>query len=163
MKETINEAMKQDFSSHAVLGRVLFGVSFLILGLYSVLNSQMFASNAPSFVPDMLGPLLVVGTGAIFIGAGFGIATGKAVARGSVAIAAVWAAMAIFSNALSSYFDVREFFIALAFIGAALTIKAQAESGTQTKHEPSPHDAKATYDHDHDAHHKEKVQSSHNH
>jgi len=137
MKEIMNEAMKQDFSSHAVLGRVLFGVSFLILGIYSILNAKMFASNAPNFVPDMLGPLLVIVVGCVFIGGGFGIATGKAVGRGAMAIALVWAGMAIFANLLSSYFDVREFFIALAFIGASFILKAQAETVGHSASQPS--------------------------
>lgn len=154
MKETINKAMKQDFSSHAVLGRVLFGVSFLILGLYSVLNAKMFASNAPGFVPDMLAPLLVMAVGVVFVIAGFGIATGKAVARGSVAIAVVWTLVAVFTNLLSSYFDVREFFIALAFIGASLTLKASVE-GSDKQLEQSGSVPLSEHDHqsyDHNGH-----------
>ncbi len=127
MKDVINEAMKQDFGSSMVQGRVMFGISFLALGLYSILNAKSFASWAPSFVPDMLAPLLVVLVGCIFTGAGFGIAVNKAVSRSATAIALVWLAMAIFSNVMSSYFDVREFFVAMAMIGAALMIKSHAE------------------------------------
>ncbi|MFT5849443.1 MAG: drug/metabolite transporter (DMT)-like permease [Patiriisocius sp.] len=127
MKDVINEAMKQDFSATVVQGRVLFGISFLALGVYSILNAKMWASWAPSFVPDMLSPLLVVLVGCVFAGAGFGIATNKAVARNATAIALVWLSMAIFANIFSQYFDVREFFVAIAMVGASLVIKAQAE------------------------------------
>lgn len=158
MKEIMSEALDQDFTSHAVLGRVFFGVSFLILGLYSILNAKMFAGNAPSFVPDMLGPVLVIATACVFIGGGFGIASGKAVGRGALAIALVWAGMAIFTNLLSSYFDVREFFIAMAFIGASLTLKAQADVGAvgASRHTPTPnekkHDGQQHHHHGHHSH-----------
>jgi uncharacterized membrane protein YphA (DoxX/SURF4 family) len=154
MKNTINEAMKQDFASHEVLGRVLFGVAFLVLGLYSILNAKMFASNAPSFVPEVLAPLLTIAVGAVFAGGGFAIATGKAVARGAIAIAIVWALMAIFANLFSAYFDVREFFFAVAFIGAALTLKAQAEKRGMVEHAALLDSHKSTHTQDsHNRHH----------
>ena len=157
MKETINDAMKQDFSSHAVLGRVLFGISFFLLGLYSILNAKMFATTAPSFVPDIIAPILVIVVGGTFAVAGFGIAVGKRVSHAAVAIALVWATMAIFTNLLSSYFDVREFFIALAFIGAALMLKEQSTADNSDV----SHLDDDVRDHEHDILHHHKHDGAH--
>lgn len=135
MKDLFSDVLKQDFASHAVLGRVLFGISFLILGIFSILKAKSLASSTPDFVPDMLAPVLVIVVGCVFVGAGFAIATGKAVGRGAVAIAIIWGLIAVFGNAFSSYFDVREFFVAVAFIGASLVIKSQAsQSYVDTRH-----------------------------
>tara|TARA_B100000745_G_scaffold273100_1_gene201321 strand:- start:591 stop:1064 length:474 start_codon:yes stop_codon:yes gene_type:complete len=131
MKDVLNQAVGQDFSSHAVLGRVLFGVSFLVLGLYSILNIKSLASYAPGFVPDPLVPLVVLLVSVLYVAGGLGVATGMHVRRAALAIALVWVLMLV-SNILSMYFDVREFFVALAFVGASLMIKAGAED-TDTK------------------------------
>lgn len=127
MKNIITQAMAQNFSSHAVFGRVLFGVAFLALGLYSILNAKMFGSYVPGFIPEILAPVITFLVGIIFTGAGFGIATGRDVARSSISIALVWIAIALFTNLFSGYFDIREFFIALGFVGASLVIKASSE------------------------------------
>jgi len=128
MKGVITKAMKQDFSSHAVLGRVLFGVAFLVLGIYSILNAKMLANNAPGYVPEILAPVLVVFVGCIFAAGGAGIATGKAIARGATGIAVVWGLIALFTNAFTMHFDVREFFLAMAIVGAALVIKSLVDA-----------------------------------
>jgi len=95
-----------------------------MLGLYSIFRYADLAHYAPSFAPNFVSPFLVLVVGVTFVAGGYGIATGKAVARGATAIALVWVLMAIFSNVLSGHFDVREFFVAIAFIGASLMIKA---------------------------------------
>jgi len=138
MKDVLNQAMQQDFSSHAVLGRVLYGVSFLVLGLYSIINAGSLDSYAPDIVPDFLAPLAVLAVGAAFVFGGFGVATGKYVARGATAIAVVWAVLAVFTNLLNAYFDVRDFFVALAFIGASMMIKSGAEDTQSAAPEAVP-------------------------
>lgn len=138
MKDVLNQAMQQDFSSHAVLGRVLYGVSFLVLGLYSIMNAKSLDSYAPDMFPDFLAPLAVFAIGVAFVFGGFGVATGKYVARGATVIAVVWATLAVFTNLLNMYFDVREFFVALAFIGASLMIKSCAADTQSTAPEAVP-------------------------
>lgn len=127
MKKIIHEAMQQDFSSQLVLGRMLYGISFVVLGFYSVLKVQTLAGYSPSFLPDILAPVTVFLIGTIFAVGGFLVATGRAVARGASAILWAWVVMAVFNNLFSAYFDVREFFLAIALIGASLVIKTMAE------------------------------------
>jgi len=127
MKKIIHEAMQQDFSSQLVLGRMLYGISFVVLGAYSVLKVQTLAGYAPSFLPDILAPVAVLLVGIIFAVGGFLVATGRAVARGASAILWLWVVLAVFNNVFSAYFDVRDFFIAIALIGSSLVIKTMAE------------------------------------
>lgn len=138
MKDVLTQAMQQDFSSHAVLGRVLYGVSFLVLGLYSIINAGSLDSYAPNIVPDFLASLAVLTVGAVFVFGGFGVATGKCVTRGATAIAVVWAVLAVCTNLLNTYFDVRDFFVALAFIGASMMIKSGAEDTQSAAPEAVP-------------------------
>ena len=51
IQEVINNIFRQNFHNPAVLGRVLFGLSILVLGLNSALRSESYVSFAPPYIP----------------------------------------------------------------------------------------------------------------
>ena len=106
-----------------VLGRVLFGVSILFLGLLVFFDLSSYAGYAPSYLPVPL--ILALGVGAILTFAGFAIFANLHTERAALSIALVFISFILIVNLPTG--NMLELAQNLAFVGAALLIATQAK------------------------------------
>ena len=122
IQQEIHATFTQDFRSKEVLGRVLFGLSFIILGLLSISQMSSLASYAPIYVP--FASLFVLIVGIVFLIAGICIAANKHVKNAAYSIAGIFALFALFLHLPNN--DMISVFQDTAFIGAALLLASLA-------------------------------------
>ena len=122
MQSKIHAAFTQDFRSKEVVGRVLFGLSFVMLGLLSISQMNSLASYAPIYVP--FAPLFVLIIGIDFLIAGISIAINEHVKNAAYSIAGIFVLFALFLHLPSN--NMIAIFQDTAFIGAALLIASRA-------------------------------------
>jgi len=118
LQHEVHSALKQDFKNHSVLGRVLFGFAFALLGLLSILQSGSLSSYAPQYVP--FATFLIIVIGILFLVSGLGIIANKEVKRACYAIIGVHVVFLLLLHLPSS--DFISIAQDVAYIGAALLI-----------------------------------------
>ena len=114
----VNNIFRQNFKNHRVLGRVLFGISMLFLGLLNLFNVSSFAGYAPDYLP--VPSLLVVLVGVVLTFAGFALFANVHVIRSSQLIALVFLSFIAIVNLPQG--NMLELSQNVAFTGAALLI-----------------------------------------
>ena len=129
IQHIINNIFRQDFREHRVLGRVLFGISMLFLGLLSLFNISSYAGYAPEYLP--LPQLLTIGVGLILTIAGFLLFANIQTLRATQAIIGLFIAFILIVNLPTG--NMLELAQNVAFLAAALLI------GSQAKEHLTPH------------------------
>ena len=129
IQKIINSIFRQDFRDHKVLGRVLFGVAMLFIGLMNLFQISRYAGYAPDYLP--VPQLLVIGVGSILTLAGFMIFANLHTQRSAQAIVLLFISFVLIVNLpQSNMLDLAQNF---AFIGGALLVAQEAKRENETK------------------------------
>ncbi len=119
----INNIFRQDFKNHLVLGRVLFGIAMLFLGLFNLFNISAYANYAPDYLP--LPQFFVVVVGLVLTVCGFALFANLHTERAAQAILLLFIAFILIVNLpQSNMLDLSQ---SVAFIAAALLIAQNAK------------------------------------
>jgi uncharacterized membrane protein len=123
IQSIINRIFRQDFSDKVVLGRTLFGMSMLFLGLLNLFNVSSYASYAPDYLP--VPHVLVVLVGLALVVLGFMIFANCRTERASLGIIILFGAFILIMNLpTGNMFDLAQ---NITFISAALLIGHNAQ------------------------------------
>ena len=125
LSDVINQIFRQNFKNHRVLGRVLFGVSMMFMGLLNLFNIKAFADFAPDYLPAAT--LLVILVGIVLTLAGFGLFANLYVTRSAQTIILLFIAFILIVHLPQS--DILELAKNVAYISAALLIWHNVERG----------------------------------
>jgi len=132
IQSIINSIFRQDFKNTLVLGRVLFGIAMLFLGLLNLFNISSFAGYAPDYLP--VPTLLVTGVGVILTLLGFAIFANLHTEKAAKGLGLLFLAFILIVNLPQG--NMLELSQNVAFFGAALliaTITKEGKNGAKTE------------------------------
>ncbi len=118
VQKTIKKVKEQDFSSLAIVGRNLVGLSFVVFGLSHIIGAQMLIYYVPFFIPFKV--IWIVLSGVIFIFGGALLILQKHVYETAVYLSWFLGALSVFAYLIP--FSLVGIFSNVALIGALLLI-----------------------------------------
>lgn len=127
IQRVINNIFRQNFRDPAILGRTLFSVGLLIIGLEEVLHTSSYAADLPDYLP--MASLLTLLIGIIFAGTGFMMLANIAVKKAVRILTGLFIFLIVL--AYLPVGDVSAIVEALVFIGGALLVSVTAERTIQ--------------------------------